>query len=101
MGARVTGLGHVGIFVNDIPMMIDFYTNVLGMTLTDRGTERQRRVPELPPERGAPRVRAGAGGRRAEDDTRSRSRFTVGSLDGPDGRCTARSSRRAAASTGW
>lgn len=38
MGARVTGLGHVGIYVDDVQKMIDFYTGVLGMTLTDRGT---------------------------------------------------------------
>ena len=37
MGAKVTGLGHVGIYVDDVQKMIDFYTGVLGMTLTDRG----------------------------------------------------------------
>ena len=37
--ASVTGLGHFGIFVQDMPKMIDFYTNVLGMTLTDRGKD--------------------------------------------------------------
>ena len=37
MGAKVTGLGHVGIYVDDVDKMIDFYTGVLGMTLTDRG----------------------------------------------------------------
>jgi catechol 2,3-dioxygenase-like lactoylglutathione lyase family enzyme len=37
--AKVTGLGHFGIFVKDMPKMIDFYVNVLGLTLTDRGTE--------------------------------------------------------------
>ena len=37
MAAKVTGLGHVGIFVEDPQKMIDFYTGVLGMTLTDRG----------------------------------------------------------------
>jgi catechol 2,3-dioxygenase-like lactoylglutathione lyase family enzyme len=35
--AKVTGLGHFGIFVQDMPKMVDFYTNILGMTLTDRG----------------------------------------------------------------
>jgi catechol 2,3-dioxygenase-like lactoylglutathione lyase family enzyme len=35
--SKVTGLGHVGIYVNDVQKMIDFYTGVLGMTLTDRG----------------------------------------------------------------
>jgi len=39
MPAAVTGLGHVGIYVQDMPRIIDFYTNVLGMTLTDRGPE--------------------------------------------------------------
>jgi catechol 2,3-dioxygenase-like lactoylglutathione lyase family enzyme len=37
MSAKVTGLGHIGIYAHDIPKMIDFYTEVLGMTLTDRG----------------------------------------------------------------
>ncbi|MBV9173999.1 MAG: VOC family protein, partial [Chloroflexi bacterium] len=40
MAAHVTGLGHVGLFVHDMPKMLDFYTNVLGMTVTDRGGER-------------------------------------------------------------
>jgi catechol-2,3-dioxygenase len=38
--AKVTGLGHVGLFVHDMPRMLDFYTKVLGMTVTDRGGER-------------------------------------------------------------
>lgn len=37
--AKVTGLGHFGVFVKDMPRMVDFYTNVLGLTLTDRGPE--------------------------------------------------------------
>lgn len=37
--AKVTGLGHFGIFVKDMPKMLDFYTNVLGLTLTDRGAD--------------------------------------------------------------
>jgi catechol-2,3-dioxygenase len=40
MAARVTGLGHVGLYVADMPTMLDFYTNVLGMTITDRGGDR-------------------------------------------------------------
>jgi catechol 2,3-dioxygenase-like lactoylglutathione lyase family enzyme len=36
---KVIGLGHFGIFVKDMPRMVDFYTNVLGMTLTDRGQD--------------------------------------------------------------
>ncbi|WP_067670911.1 VOC family protein [Nocardia miyunensis] len=35
--ARVISLGHVGIGVKDLPMMIDFYTEVLGLTVTDGG----------------------------------------------------------------
>jgi catechol 2,3-dioxygenase-like lactoylglutathione lyase family enzyme len=37
--AKVTGLGHFGIYVQDMPKMVDFYTNVLGLTLTDRGPD--------------------------------------------------------------
>jgi catechol 2,3-dioxygenase-like lactoylglutathione lyase family enzyme len=37
--AKVTGLGHFGIFVRDMPTMVEFYTRVLGLTLTDRGIE--------------------------------------------------------------
>jgi catechol 2,3-dioxygenase-like lactoylglutathione lyase family enzyme len=38
--AKVTGLGHVGLYVRDLPRMVDFYSNVLGMTVTDRGGDR-------------------------------------------------------------
>jgi catechol-2,3-dioxygenase len=34
---RVTGLGHVGLFVQDPARMVDFYQNFLGMQVTDRG----------------------------------------------------------------
>jgi catechol 2,3-dioxygenase-like lactoylglutathione lyase family enzyme len=40
MAARVTGLGHVGLYVRDMPKMLDFYTRILGMTITDRGADR-------------------------------------------------------------
>jgi catechol-2,3-dioxygenase len=36
---RVTGLGHVGLFVQDPARMVDFYANFLGMTVTDRGED--------------------------------------------------------------
>lgn len=36
MAARVTGLGHVGIYVQDLERMTDFYANFLGMTITKR-----------------------------------------------------------------
>jgi catechol 2,3-dioxygenase-like lactoylglutathione lyase family enzyme len=32
--ARVTGLGHVGIYVQDLPRMVAFYRDVMGMTVT-------------------------------------------------------------------
>lgn len=33
-------LGHVGIYAHDKPKMIDFYTKVLGLLVTDHGTAR-------------------------------------------------------------
>lgn len=38
--AKVTSLGHVGLFVKDYDMMRDFYTRVLGFTVTDESRER-------------------------------------------------------------
>ena len=38
--SRVTSLGHVGIFVQDMDKMLDFYTRVLGLTITDGGNGR-------------------------------------------------------------
>jgi catechol 2,3-dioxygenase-like lactoylglutathione lyase family enzyme len=35
--AQVSGLGHFGIFVKDMSKMVDFYSGVLGLTVTDRG----------------------------------------------------------------
>ena len=37
---RVTQLGHVGVYVHDLPMMRDFYTRVLGLTVTDEDLDR-------------------------------------------------------------
>ncbi len=31
---RVTGLGHVGIYVRDLPLMVAFYRDVMGMQVT-------------------------------------------------------------------
>jgi catechol 2,3-dioxygenase-like lactoylglutathione lyase family enzyme len=39
MMPKVTGLGHVGLFVQDPATMIDFYSNFLGMQVTDRGED--------------------------------------------------------------
>lgn len=36
----VTGLGHVGLYVEDMPMMVDFYSKFLGLTVTDVGWPR-------------------------------------------------------------
>jgi catechol-2,3-dioxygenase len=36
---EVTGLGHVGIYVRDPAVMIDFYEGFLGMTVTDRSPD--------------------------------------------------------------
>ena len=32
---KVSSLGHVGLFVQDMETMLDFYTNILGLTVTD------------------------------------------------------------------
>ena len=37
---KVTSLGHVGIHVNDMPLMRDFYSRVLGLTVTGESEER-------------------------------------------------------------
>lgn len=37
--ARVTGLGHVGLFVKEPATMVDFYAGFLGMQVTDRGED--------------------------------------------------------------
>lgn len=36
---RVTGLGHVGIYVEDLSLMAEFYSGFLGMTISDRSEE--------------------------------------------------------------
>jgi len=36
---RVTGLGHVGLYVKDMPKMMDFYTNFLGLYVTDKADD--------------------------------------------------------------
>lgn len=40
MGTIRAQLAHVGIYVHDKPKMIDFYTSVLGLMVTDHGTAR-------------------------------------------------------------
>jgi len=36
----ITGLGHVGLYCNDLPRMRDFYAGVLGLTISDEDLER-------------------------------------------------------------
>ena len=38
--SKVSSLGHVGISVTDLDMMLDFYTRILGLTATDGGEGR-------------------------------------------------------------
>ena len=37
MSAKVTGLGHIGFYVHDLELMMDFYENFMGMTKTKVG----------------------------------------------------------------
>jgi catechol-2,3-dioxygenase len=36
---KVTGLGHVGLYVTDVPKMVEFYSSFLGMEVTDRAAD--------------------------------------------------------------
>jgi catechol 2,3-dioxygenase-like lactoylglutathione lyase family enzyme len=37
---QITGLGHVGLYCNDLPKMRDFYANLLGLTISDEDPDR-------------------------------------------------------------
>jgi len=37
---EISGLGHVGLFCNDLTKMRDFYARVLGLTISDENLER-------------------------------------------------------------
>lgn len=37
--SKVSGLGHVGLFVKDTEVMKEFYTNFMGLTLTDKADD--------------------------------------------------------------
>ena len=41
---RVSGLGHVGIYVNDLMGQRDFYSRVMGLEITDEDLEQRRMV---------------------------------------------------------
>jgi len=78
--AHVTSLGHVGIAVQDMDRMLDFYTGVLGLTVTDGGGPGGRAVfLSADPEREHHEfVLSHAPGRHANAQQIS---FTVASLD--------------------
>ena len=38
---KLSSLGHVGLYVRDLPRMRDFYTRVLGLEVTDESAERR------------------------------------------------------------
>jgi catechol-2,3-dioxygenase len=42
--SKVSSLGHVGIFVKDLDKLLDFYTRVMGLTITDGGRPGDRGV---------------------------------------------------------
>ena len=54
---RVTGLGHVGIYVRDLERMVAFYRDVLGMQITKQNWRARRGVPERRPRGRRPRDR--------------------------------------------
>ena len=37
---QITRLGHVGLFSNDLMKMLDFYSRVMGLTITDEDLQR-------------------------------------------------------------
>lgn len=42
--AHITGLGHVGIYVDDLMKQRDFYTRVMGLTIADEDLEQRHMV---------------------------------------------------------
>ena len=41
---KVSGLGHVGIYVNDLMKLRDFYSRVMGLEITDEDLEQRKMV---------------------------------------------------------
>ena len=41
---KVSGLGHVGIYVNDLMGQRDFYSRVMGLEITDEDLEQRKMV---------------------------------------------------------
>jgi catechol 2,3-dioxygenase-like lactoylglutathione lyase family enzyme len=78
--SNVTSLGHVGISVTDMDKMVDFYTGVLGLTVTDGGGPGARGVfLSADPEREHHEFVLGV--RPGHHSNAQQVSFTVGSLD--------------------
>lgn len=78
--SRVSSLGHVGISVTDMDKMLDFYTRVLGLTITDGGGPGGRGVfLSADPQREHHEFVLGV--RRGHHSNAQQVSFTVGSLD--------------------
>ena len=74
---KVTRLGHIGLFVRDPEVLLDFYSNFLGMTVTDRD-ERRVFLSARPEEEHHELLLAQNDERHTDPQQIS---FTVGSLD--------------------
>ena len=57
---RVTGLGHVGIYVRDLERMVAFYRDLLGMQVTKQNWRAGVVFLSADPDSGRPRDRAHA-----------------------------------------
>ena len=78
--SRVTSLGHFGIAVQDLDKMVDFYTHVLGLTVTDGGGPGARNVfLSAQPDREHHEFVLGV--RPGKHSNAQQISFTVGSLD--------------------
>ena len=60
----IKNLGHVGIICDDFMKMRDFYTRVMGLTVTDEDPDRGSCFLKCRPGKRAPRVGIGPGPRR-------------------------------------
>src|SRR5919199_846545 len=80
MSEGVSSLGHVGISVTDMDKMLNFYTQVLGLTVTDGGGPGAR-VAFLSAEPGREHHEFVLGVRPGHRSNAQQISFTVGSLD--------------------
>jgi catechol 2,3-dioxygenase-like lactoylglutathione lyase family enzyme len=77
--SKVSSLGHVGISVTDMDKMVDFYTRVLGLTITDGGGPGRGVFLSADPRREHHEFVLGA--RPGHHSNAQQVSFTVGSLD--------------------